>query len=363
MRLLHYLLLAFIVFALPSFLLVVMGGAIGSASSYLMFIALAAYYFLNNKNKPLIPFLVLGVLYYAISSLTYVDYFNDYLVELVKYMLFVIAGAEVAKNTNNKILIYFLLIGVSSILFHVLLGSEYGRYSGFYINPNGAGFICIIGYSLCYSLDSKKTRLLFQLIFTIAGILTFSRTFIALWLLITIISAIQNKENFINLGFGFLMLVVLLSITAFLDLNTVRLTMIENIVSGNISSPSSGISTGSRFESWAIYYDDILENPIFGNGFKALSGIDEVKQGVHNSYLMILGEAGIFPFLIFVGIYLKLFFKSFKKITTNPEYLYLSIVLLVLFLVFHNYFTNYVLLFVSFWVYINLNKPTDEKII
>ena len=162
MKLLHYLVLAFIVFALPSFLLVVMGGTIGSASSYLMFIALAAYYFLNKKSKPLLPFIILGITYYAISSLTFVENYNDYLMEFIKYMLFVIAGAEIAKNTNNKLLIYFLLIGVSSIIFHVLLGSDYGRYSGFYINPNGAGFLCIIGYSLCYSLSNKKTRLLFR---------------------------------------------------------------------------------------------------------------------------------------------------------------------------------------------------------
>mgnify|MGYP000380325053 CR=1 FL=1 len=51
MKLLHYLVLAFIVFALPSFLLVSVGGTIGSASSYLMFIALAAYYFLNKKSN------------------------------------------------------------------------------------------------------------------------------------------------------------------------------------------------------------------------------------------------------------------------------------------------------------------------
>lgn len=359
MKALQYIVLTFIIFVLPSFLLIVAGSRIGSVSSYLVFILLIGYYFLNKKGKPALLFLVLGVCHYIISGIIYVEYFNDFIIEFIKYMIFIICAKELAKDTDLKTLIVFLLLGASSIFIHAVLGDPYGRYSGFYINPNGAGFICIIGYAACYGVDNKKFKLIFQLLFTIAGILTFSRTFMLLWFVITLISTFVKKENFLNLGLGFLMLVLLLSITSFLDLNTVRLSMIENIVSGDIGAPNSTISSGSRMDTWKEYYDIILQNPIFGNGNKALSGVDGIKQGVHNSYLMIIGESGIISFLIFVSIYLGFMVKGVKIISSNPTLLYIAIALFSILFVTHTIFTNYFLLFISLWLYTNIKKESE----
>ena len=92
MKALQYIVLTFIIFVLPSFLLIVAGSRIGSVTSYLVFILLIGYYFLNKKGKPALLFLVLGVCHYIISGITYVEYFNDFVIEFIKYMIFIICA-------------------------------------------------------------------------------------------------------------------------------------------------------------------------------------------------------------------------------------------------------------------------------
>ena len=362
MRSLHYIVLTITLFALPSFILIAFGERLGSLSSYTMFALLLGYFMLFEKHRPVIPFIILGLSYYLISSLIYLDDYNDFINEFIKYLIFIVCGTQLAKNTTNRQFIFVLLLGAMSILVHAIIYSDdYGRYSGFYLNPNGAGFVCLIGYSLSYGLKEKKRKLLFQLLFTVAGILTFSRTFIVIWLLITLVSAIIKKENMVNLGAGIFLFVMTLGLASILNLNPVRLSMFENLIS-NSSGFGSEFEMGSRTDNWSVYYENIIDKPIFGNGFKALSGQNEVKQGVHNTFLLVLGEAGIIPFLIFIYITLKLLIISFSRLKTSPEFFYLSIVLVSIFFVSHVYFTNYLLLFTSLWLYDRINNYKEETI-
>jgi O-antigen ligase len=177
-----------------------------------------------------------------------------------------------------------------------------------------------------------------------------------------VISAFIKKENMVNLGAGIFLFVMTLGLASMLNLNPVRLSMFENLISSN-SSYGSGFGMGSRADNWAVYYKDIIDKPIFGNGFKTLSGQNETKQGVHNTFLMILGEAGIVPFLIFIFITINLLVNSLNRLRSSPKYFYLSIVLVSIFFVSHVFFNNYIILFTLLWLYDRLNNYKEEKIL
>jgi len=134
-------------------------------------------------------FVILGLGYYLISGIQF--YRGDdtnFIKDSIKFIALIIFGGEIIRNTSKKTLFLFLLIGSSSIILNALFFADnYGRYSGLYLDPNAAGFICISGYGLTYGIDQKKIRLFGQFIFSLAGFMTFSRTFIVLWVLINLI--------------------------------------------------------------------------------------------------------------------------------------------------------------------------------
>ena len=131
-------------------------------------------------------------------------------IKRTKYLIFIICGLELAIRTKKEDLQVIFFIGAISILVHSLsFPNSYGRYSGFYLNPNSAGLVCLIGYSLTYSIVNQKFRLVSQFIFAIAGLLTFSRYFILLLILTMLLSIITNKKNIISLVIGALGIVII----------------------------------------------------------------------------------------------------------------------------------------------------------
>jgi O-antigen ligase len=101
--------------------------------------------------------------------------------------------------------------------------------------------------------------------------------------------------------------------------------------------------------TWSKFYDVLLESPIFGNGYGTLSG-KLGYGGVHNTYLMIIGEAGIIPFVLLLAYICYLFYWSICFFKTTP-YLIMQTVALALFLLTdHNFFVSYYLVFGAMWI-------------
>jgi O-antigen ligase len=332
---------------------VAFGSTIGSVLSALFFGGIIGYFFLEEKVKIVWPLVILGILYFFISAFNYSGPTSDFIINCIKYFLFVILISSLASKTQNNELITILFIGALSILINAIVFSNpYGRYSGFYINPNTAGAVALIGYVFCLSLNNVKLKLLLQFGFIISGIMTLSRYFILLLVLITLLSIIYNKRNLIGALFGALALIFVITSGDF-KLNTDRFKALQSIFSNDVDTET--ITKESRDETWALYKKPLLNNLLIGNGYKSFQGHEYdtvgVQVGVHNSYLMILGEAGILPFLIFTYLYLLMIIKSFKSFFNHPEYLYLAIVLLTYLLVSHVYFENYIILFFTIWLY------------
>ena len=362
MKILKYITLIMILWGIPTFFSYDL--SIGSQLSYLTYGLLVLYYFFSKKNRPLFYFLFLGLLYFIISGVVFVDDLEFYNMELIKFFILIICGAELVRNTQSSEFFIFLILGALSIIIHAIMFQDsYGRYSGFYLDANGAGFVCIIGYCLSFSIKNIPLKLIGQFILTFAGILTFSRTFLLLWLLVSLTSIVVNKKNAINFGIGMLVILTVFSVASFLQLNTVRFSAFQSLLNNQSGSSISAVQEeGYRLDTWSVYYDMILDNPYFGNGFKTLSGFYSFEAGVHNTFLMILGEAGIFTFLIFVFIYLFMLKKSTAYFKTESHLFMLAFTLIGIMMTIHNYFENFLIMFTSMWLFIHVQTSSIKEV-
>lgn len=350
MRFLRYIILALILWNLPSVALTSMGETLGSLLSYTSIMLLAIYYFLEEKTAPNWWIIILTLLYFSISSFQYYGETKILINEVVKLLVFIVAGYEIVKRVSIKELYFFILLGSLSILFEIIIYPiKQGRYSGFYLNPNTAGFICIYGYALTYGLKRLPLKLIGQFTFTLMGILTFSRTFIVIWLLLNIISLKISIKNIRIFGLGILIFGSLLIMDTLIGLNNPRFNQLKSIVN-NEDVSGQELNEDSRTETWALHYDKIIQSPIIGNGYRTFAGETGRMVGVHNTYLRIIGEAGIIPLLLFLLYFLYLFYWSFILFKTKPFLLMQTIALSLFLLSNHNFFDFYYLTFATMWI-------------
>jgi O-antigen ligase len=207
-------------------------------------------------------------------------------------------------------------------------------------------------------------KLLGQFIFTLAGLLTFSRTFIVIWLLINVISLKISLKNLRIFGIGFLIIGTLFFIDEVVGLNNPRFEQLKSILN-NESVSSEEISDDSRTDTWAKYYDRIMDSPLIGNGYKTFASKDNDGEGVHNTYLRIIGEAGIIPFLLFIAYMLYLMFWSLFYFNKAPNLIMQFIALALFLMANHNFFTFYYVSFAAMWIqyqiyfYKNIYEPDE----
>lgn len=359
MRYLKLIILVLILLNLPSFALSNLDALTGTILSYGTFILIIIYSFFNKKEKQIISLIVLGLLYFLISVLVNSQNSDNFIVIFVKYYIIIMA-TNLVKDTKEIEIYILLLIGALSVLYESIFIIDIGgRYSGFFLNPNVAGFICILGYCFSLSIDNNKLRLLGQIVFTIAGLVTFSRTFLLLWILINVISLLISKKNIYKIFIGILLLSLFLKFGDKFDFNIKRLEAFTTFFDGKIND---SMEEDSRTETWALYYDKIINSPIFGNGYLSFSGksyrsggLGYYQVGVHNTFLMILGEAGLFVFIYFVWIYFGFILSGYNLFKEKPSIFLISLVLILYMLTNHNFFDNYIILFFSMWLFFQID--------
>ena len=360
MQILRFLVIIFSLWYLPTFILEFSSETIGSYSSYLMFILIIGYFVLAPKVKPNIAMIILGVTYYAISGLNYSGDFDYFFYKFLKFLIFIIGMSEIVVRVKPIYLFYILLIGALSIIVNALFFPHmYGRYSGFYLNPNLAGLVALIGFCFCFKITRRVLRLTGFIIFIIAGLLTLSRYFILMWIVLSIITIIIDRKNAEAIGIGIGSGIVIITMASILQLNTERFNAIQNILGNQVEQGTRVLSKGSRVQTWSRYTDDILDNLIFGNGYTSLSGESGVKAGVHNSIFLTLGESGIFPLIIMLSIFIRLLSRGIKFLKTDITVGLLSIVVSSYLFVSHNFYDNYLLLFFILWCAWRLNQPLE----
>ena len=309
LTLIKYATLFLIMLNIPGFVFANINPTYSSMLSYLSFGLMVMYFFLTKKRTLNRWMLLMGTLYFLIGSLSGQAYIPediiDYLFVIIKYFIIVIGGYEVVKATSKKELILFLLIGALTVFLQIFVYynplKDGGRYSGFYLNPNALGFICMMGYALSFGVE-KKYRTIGQIAFTIIGFLTFSRTFIVVWLFINILSIRVSLKNIRVLAAGVGLFIGLLTYNAFLPKKNPRLETMSNILEGK-SQNTNKLEEDSRTHTWAIYYPALMDKPIFGHGWGAFEGGAMVSvMGPHNAYIKTMGEGGILTLLNIITI-------------------------------------------------------------
>lgn len=371
MRYLRIVILFLILCNIPSFAKQSFGSSEGAILSLCLFLFIILYYFINKKEQLFSPFIIIGILYFLISPL--IDPINtqSILPVILKYFIFIILGLSFIKDTKKVEIFFLLLLGSLSIVYEsVFEDNLVGRFGGFYLNPNGAGFACLIGF--CFSIFNKdnKIKALGQILFSFAGFLTFSRTFLLIWILINMFSLLISYKNVYKILAGVLLFSVFLSLENKFDFDVRRFEAFSSILDGKVSE---GLEEGSRTETWEAYYDRIYASPLFGNGYLSFSGKtfgtgdnSYSIQGVHNTFLMILGEAGFFVFIFFTWIYCGFIVRGIKLFKEDPLIFFVSFSLFMFMLTNHNFFDNYLVLFVSLWLYIQIGRKeitVDKKTI
>lgn len=338
------------------------GSAIGELFSMLIFGMPIVYGILKKKMFVLKIFIALGLGYYLLSGIQFyrgIDtfYFRDF----IKFIALVLFGGEIVKNTSKTELFIFLLIGAGTVILNAIFFTDnYGRYSGFYLDPNAAGFICITGYGLTYGLNQGKLKLFGQFVFSLAGFMTFSRTFIILWVLINLLSLKLSLKNLKIFFIGAIVVVLLISFSAALQLNTVRLNQLKALVT-NEKVSTQELNEDSRLDTWARFYNFIYDKPLFGNGFGSFQGGGLGRIGPHNTFLLLIGEAGIIPFLIFFGLQFYILYYGYLKFMEKPYLLMMGIGQFLFLLTNHNFFTAYYLILIVMWIYGNIKMTKNEN--
>ncbi len=349
MIILRYITFSLIILNVPAIVLVKYNPFLGSLLSYVSILLLTVYYFLSEKTGWNWRMIVIALSYFVISGFQFDGLTRDFIMDFIKYMIFLICCYELTKKVTNLELFLFILFGALTIGYDaIFVPTDFGRYSGFYINPNVAGFMCIYGYSLVYSLKNSSLKLFGQFVFTLMGLLTFSRTFIVIWLMLNLISLRISIKNIRIFGVGFLIFSVLIIIDETVGLNNPRFDQLMGIVKNEQVSVEE-INEDNRADTWAEFYDAIFQKPIFGYGYGKFSGKLGAK-GTHNTYLMIVGEAGIIPFFLFLAYISYLFYWSIYYFKEKPNLIMQTIALAMFLLANHNFFTFYFVSFTAMWI-------------
>ncbi len=110
-------------------------------------------------------------------------------------------------------------------------------------------------------------------------------------------------------------------------------------IRGDLSTDEPSNPLSRRTELWAIGFEEILDSPFVGQGFMTMRSLDEAPlqyeyrpEGVHNLYLMLIGEAGIVPLAMFVAALLLMIWHSLTLPTSSAlgKYAILGWVLLMI---------------------------------
>jgi len=207
----------------PSYALSYISPLAGKILSYSTFLILIAHSFLV-RNYPIKDYLIFGFFYFFVSLIVDSRSFEISSSLIVKYFIFFFCIKSVLLTIKYIEIFWILVLGCISIYIEVLLsGDLVGRFSGLYLNPNAAGFAVLIGFIFSLGLVNLRLKYFGQIIFTVAGFLTFSRTFFVLWILVNVISLFYNIKNGINLLLAGLLFISFILFFQDLGFDSIRL--------------------------------------------------------------------------------------------------------------------------------------------
>jgi len=206
-------------------------------------------------------------------------------------------------------IIFAVLHAITLVIFYLF---EPGRTSGLLDDFSQASMLLLLAIGFAYPLWKDKSFFsAFSLLLFLAFFTSYSRT--ANFLLVVFLAILFLVERRKGSGGTVVKLCVLAAIAAFIVNIYPELVGKETISRGGLSHLST---LNSRTIYWQTAWDAILERPWLGWGLQtyAWTGIQETQPFniiyfVHNDYLQIWHDLGVFWLLLFVGVYAFVLFK------------------------------------------------------
>lgn len=239
-----------------------------------------------------------------------------------------LASHQKAGEQNNNQSYYFFYMALllfSSIHSLVLVISyfiEPIRQTGLLRDYSQASMLILLTYGLCY-LKLKKTAYIYPitLLFFLGFFTTFSRTSnVLLIIFLIILFFIEYKKNS---SLSFLKIVFLIGLCALFIKYFPLLIDQETISRGGLEHFKT---LNSRTHYWSVAWNAILEKPWTGHGLGSyeFTGIQEARPHhriyhIHNDYLQIWHDLGVFWLILFIIISMRLLFvcKPYQLIKVN----------------------------------------------
>jgi O-antigen ligase len=263
---------------------------------------------------------------------------GSYIKWLTIIVLFSVFSIPILKKLN---------IEISYLLYSDILKDDIGRASGVFGNANIAAQFCVIGIILVLYYLHSSTKIFYRisLIFILITIyyslyLTFSNTGFLNALIINFFYFIIISKNKVYLFFKLLIFFILLQVFAipffkiFLkdyyisnNIPYIQQEKMDNFINIISLDNSNKVDFSYRDQLASIAWTKIDKSPIIGHGLGSFSVDISSNQGVHNSYLQVIGEVGILVFLIYLFLFLYFVYNQVVQNQINSfKFLVLAII-------------------------------------
>lgn len=259
-------------------------------------------------------------------------------------------------------------IGAFQSLLVNISGNDYLRADLFFPDPHTQSFYLGISLPLIFYLYSKKKKFIYLTILgsvLVAFLLSFSRAGILSFLLASAISSLiyyLKERNTLKINYKMFALVGIIISAIFINTPVYqRILDSFNFNEGSISQ---------RFSIFKEGLDKYQENPILGIGFgnygilnKNVLDSSLPPYNLHNSYLEILVETGIFTFLSFILI---LIISLYIALKSSNYFYFSSILFFTIFAFFESILYSHevlpLLMILLALNYLEFKKPLDVAI-
>ena len=352
-KIVAFVFLVMVILNIPSVVLFTYSSTVSAYLSFLMiFLGFTLTIFGVSLFPPLLKsWYLVCILFFLFTLLNYDGAIAPWIIQVSKYTALLFGSYRAIMVLRNRDMYWMFLIGgifvfLDAFYFHwnismneaIYGNGRTGRYAGLYINANSAGAAMLFGLLVSYK-ENGYYKTMGLLVCSLAGLLSLSRSFM-LTLLIYLILSIRLRPKYIvyTLLFG----VFVRFLTPFTDLIDLRVDRVELLLSfiqhGTVST--SLVSGDSRSSLLLDYSDLIIDNLFVGNGFDSFRSGEMVSTGlgVHNTYAMVLGEGGVFPFMLFMAFLGYLFVKSVSNFDFQSVKFKTIILVLIQFMISHTFF-------------------------
>lgn len=356
--------------------------AIPFINLYIVDVFILFYVLMNNKfDKKCLLLSIFTIFLYASGAL-----YNDTSINLSDYIQLIFVLIFISSLINNyqpllveKLLYYYCFGFLVSIFISLLIyvgfieNSEFftaGRFNGVWGNPNAMGksvayFVLIYNVLTIKKYFNFLPTLLVNIfcVFLILTTASFSSLFMLIlsYILISFYYIIINKKLF-TLFLSLSLVIVFISFLPFVfTLDIIPVTFTERVLSvTSLEDAGSGNSKFLMNKAGFLYF---LNNPFFGLGLensKLVSINLGIDNSIHNFYILLLVEGGLFVFFSFLIMVLSLINKSVLK-TQNLFFVLIIIFFIVDLNVKNNMFSRYKL-FPWVLLFLNLRVVSEKSI-